>query len=91
LTDAATPPDTIPAANHTIQSVAITGVIGTGPTNGITYPLAIPTTAASIFNAAAKSGMGQSTETFATQLVVPADAAAGVYTATLTITIASGP
>ena len=35
--------------------------------------------------------MGKSTETFTTQLVVPADAAAGAYSETLTITIVSGP
>jgi hypothetical protein len=29
--------------------------------------------------------------TFTTQVAVPADAAAGTYTATLTVTIAAGP
>src|ERR1700694_3766778 len=37
--------DTIPAANHTIQSVATSGVTGTAPVNAIGYPLAIPTAA----------------------------------------------
>lgn len=83
--------DTIPAANHTIQSVAISGTTGTAPVNSIGYPLAIPTTAAKIFNSAATKGMGKSTETFTTQLAVPADAAAGTYTATFTVTIVSGP
>lgn len=89
LTDAGS--DTIPAANHTIQSVATSGVTGTGPVNAITYPLAIPTTAAKVFNSAAAKGMGKSTQTFTTQLAVPADAVAGSYSATMTVTIVSGP
>ncbi len=83
--------DTIPAANHTIQSVATSGVTGTAPVNAITYPLAMPTSGGKIFNSAAAKGMGKSTETFTTQLVVPADAAAGSYSTTLTVTIVSGP
>jgi hypothetical protein len=83
--------DTIPAANHTIRSVAVTGVTGAAPTNGITYPLAIPTASGKIYNAAAGTGTGQATVTFNTQVAVPADAAAGTYTATLTVTIAAGP
>lgn len=89
LTDAAT--DTIPAANHSIQSVAVSGITGTGPTNSVGYPLALPTAAAKIFNAAANTGKGKSTETFTTQLAVPADAAAGSYTATITVSVVSGP
>lgn len=82
--------DTIPAANHTIQSVAISGVTGTAPTNSVATG-AIPTAGGKIFNAAANTGKGKSTETFTTQLAVPADAAAGSYTATMTVTIVSGP
>jgi hypothetical protein len=87
LTDAAN--DTIPASAHTITGVTVSGVKGTAPTNSIALG-AIPTTA-KIFNAAASTGMGQSTMTFATKLAVPADAAAGSYSATLTVTIVSGP
>ena len=83
--------DTIAAANHTIQSVAVTGVTGTAPVNAIGYPLVLPTAAAKIYNAGANTGKGKSTETFTTQLAVPADAAAGTYTATFTVTIVSGP
>jgi hypothetical protein len=82
--------DTIPAVGHTISGVAVTGVTGTAPTNGVALGQ-IPTTTASIFNAAANTGKGRSTETFATALAVPADTAVGVYTATLTVTILSGP
>jgi hypothetical protein len=88
LTDAGS--DTIAAANHTISGVAISGVTGTAPTNSIT-PGQIPTTAAKIFNATANTGKGKSTETFSTALTIPADTAAGTYTATLTVTIVSGP
>jgi len=88
LTDAAS--DTIPAVGQTISGVTITGVTGTGPTNSIANGQ-IPTTAAKIFNAAANTGKGRSTETFSTALAVPADTATGTYTATLTVTIVSGP
>ncbi len=88
LTD--TGSDTIAATNQTISGVTISGVTGTAPTNSIAAGQ-IPTTAAKIFNAAANTGKGQSTETFATALAVPADTAAGTYTATLTVTIVSGP
>ncbi len=83
--------DTIPASAHTIQSAAISGTTGTAPVNGISYPMAIPTSAAKIFSSATTKGMGKSTETFTTQLAVPADAAAGSYSATLTVTIVAGP
>ncbi|MGI8855235.1 MAG: hypothetical protein ACR2JW_05760, partial [Thermomicrobiales bacterium] len=77
--------------NHTIQSVAVTGTTGTAPVNVITYPMAIPSAAAKIYNSALTKGMGKSTETFTTQLAVPADAAAGSYTATMTVSIVAGP
>jgi len=82
--------DTIPAANHTITGVAVSGVKGTAPTNTIALG-AIPTTSGKIYDATALTGMGQSTMTFATKLQVPADAAAGTYSATMTVTIVSGP
>jgi hypothetical protein len=83
--------DVIPASGHQISSVATTGVTGVAPTNGITYPRQIPTSLAKVFNAAPSTGTGQSTETFTTALAVPADAASGTYSTTLTVTIASGP
>jgi hypothetical protein len=88
LTDAGS--DAIAATNHTISGVAISGVTGTAPTNSIALGQ-IPTTAAKIFNATANTGKGKSTETFSTALTVPADTAAGTYTATLTVTIVTGP
>jgi hypothetical protein len=82
--------DTIPAANHTITGVTASAVKGTGPTNNVA-PGTIPATSGKIYNATANTGMGQSTMTFATKLQVPADAAAGTYSTTMTVTIVSGP
>lgn len=82
--------DSIPAANHSISGVSISNVTGVGPSNSIVTG-SIPTTTGKIFNAAANTGMGQSTMTFNTQLTVPANAAAGTYSATMTISIVSGP
>jgi hypothetical protein len=82
--------DMIPAANHTITGVTVSGVKGTAPTSNVALG-AIPTTSGKVYNAAATTGMGQSTMTFATKLQVPADAAAGTYSATMTVTIVSGP
>ena len=87
----ATDSSTIPASAHTIQNVALSNVTGTAPVDNIVYPLAIPTTTGKIFSANANSGSGKSTMTFATQLAVPADASAGSYTATLTVSVVSGP
>ena len=89
LTDAAS--DTIPAANHTIQNVTVSGTTGTAPTNGVNYPMAIPTASGKIYNAAVNTGTGQATMTFNTQLSAPAETPAGTYTATLTVTVAAGP
>jgi hypothetical protein len=81
---------TIPAANHAISGVSVSGVKGVGPANSVTTG-AIPTTAGKIFNAAANSGMGQATMTFNTQLTVPASALEGTYTTTLVVSIVAGP
>lgn len=91
LTTGGVTPRTIAASNHTLTGASVSGVTGTGPTNAIPYPMAIPTTTAKIYNAALNTGMGQSTITLATQLAVPANTYAGSYSATLTISIVSGP
>jgi hypothetical protein len=91
LTDATN--DTIPAANHVLTGATVSNTTGNAPPVNtlVTYPQAIPTTSASIFSANAGTGKGKSTETFATKLTVPADAAAGSYSALMTVTISSGP
>lgn len=54
--------NTIPAANRSISGVSVRGVKGVGPSNSVVTGQ-IPTTMGKIFNAAANSGMGQSTMT----------------------------
>jgi hypothetical protein len=84
--------DIIPASGHTILNVLITPGTGTAPDNSsMSYGTAIPTTAAKVFSAAVNTGKGRSTETFNTQLAIPADAAAGDYSALMTVSIVSGP
>lgn len=66
------------------------------PNSSIAYPVAIPSgagppTAVKYFNSAASSGMGSFTLTLNGQVSVPANSYADTYTATRTITIASGP
>lgn len=68
----------------------------TAPTNGITYPLTVPAgatapAAVSFYNAAVNTGMGDFTVTPTLQVAVPANAYAGTYSSTVTITIASAP
>ncbi|MGI8857005.1 MAG: WxL domain-containing protein [Thermomicrobiales bacterium] len=82
--------NTIPAANHSISGVSVSGVKGVGPSNSVVTGQ-IPTTMGKIFNAAANSGMGQATMAFNTQLTVPASALAGTYNTTMTVSIVSGP
>jgi hypothetical protein len=92
LTDASQNPNaTIAASNHTITSATPSQTTGVPPTNGATYPMQIPTDGGKIFSANASTGKGKSTLTFATQLHIPADATAGSYSTTMTVTIAAGP
>jgi hypothetical protein len=85
--------DTILASAHTLASVpTVTHVTGLDPVNTLSaYPMTIPTSTATVFNAQPGSGKGKSTVNFATQLAVPADAAAGTYHAGLTVTVVQGP
>jgi hypothetical protein len=82
--------NTIPAENHSISGVSVSGVKGVGPSNSVVTGQ-IPTTMGKIFNAAPNSGMGQSTMTFNTQLTVPASSLAGSYSTTMTVSIVAGP
>lgn len=63
----------------------------TATTSGITYPLALTTTAAKVFNAAADSGMGKVDITPTVQVSVPGNAYAATYTSTVTLAAATGP
>ena len=66
------------------------------PTNSIAHPLTVPAgptapAAVKFYNAAAGTGMGEFDIKPSLQLSVPANAYAGSYTSTITITVASGP
>jgi hypothetical protein len=84
------------AATITGVSALCDGGTCSEPVNGIGYPLTVPAdevapTAATLFNAAVDSGMGDFTLTPTFQLSVPANAYAGNYSSTITLDIASGP
>ena len=68
----------------------------TGPANHITYPLLVPAgqtppVPVKFFDATANSGLGKFSIMMMVQVTVPASTERGVYTSTLTITVASGP
>jgi hypothetical protein len=63
----------------------------TQPTNNVTWPITINTTAAKIFNAAANTGQGTVILTGTYTITYPANAIAGTYSSTITYAVASGP
>ena len=78
-----------------VSSVCDTGTC-TNPTNVIGYALTVPADtapplAATFFNAAVTTGMGDFTITPTFELSVPAATYAGTYTSTMTLTLASAP
>jgi hypothetical protein len=86
----------LPADALTISGVTVVKNSGKSPTNTTSYPVTVPTAdtappAVKFAGAAADSGMGKFTVTPAIALAVPADAYAGDYASTLTISIVSGP
>jgi hypothetical protein len=92
LTDTSQNPNaTIAASNHTLTGASASDTTGAPPTNGVSYPMQIPGDGSKIFSANAGTGKGKATLAFATNLHVPADALAGSYSTTMTVTIASGP
>jgi hypothetical protein len=78
---------------------SMTGVVATptgnstNPTNSVTYPLGVPTTAPAVkfFNAAVNTGMGSFTVTPTVGVFVPQNSFAGTYTSNVTVAIVSGP
>ena len=83
---------TLTGAALTIQSVTWTcdvGVTCTTPTNSITYPLTVPTTATTIY--ADSTGAGVGTLGFVFGLTVPANVYSGTYSSTWTLTSQAGP
>lgn len=84
------------AASITGATVVCDAGTCTNPTNGITYPLTVPAgstapAAVSLYNAALDTGMGDFTVTPTFQVAVPANAYAGAYSSTVTLTIATAP
>ncbi len=78
----------------TITSVAIGTCSGSGcvnPSNSVTWPIALSSSAVKIVNAALGSGRGTIPLTVNFTLPVPGNAFAGAYTSTFTFAIASGP
>ena len=73
-----------------------TGAECTPATDAVSYPYVLPTgtsppVATALFSAAAGTGMGDQTVTPSFSLDVPANAAAGAYSATWTFSLVSGP
>jgi hypothetical protein len=58
---------------------------------GITYPLAIGTTAAKFFSAALNTGLGKIDVTPTISVAIPGNAYAGTYTSTVTLAATTGP
>ena len=90
-------PRTLSTSASSITGVtsACAGGTCTNPTNGISYPVAVPAgaeaAAVKFFNAAAESGMGEFTLTPTVAVSVPANTYAGTYTSTITLASVSGP
>ena len=90
---------TLTSGSKTLPAMQVTGVTsanctGSGcvnPTNSVTWPVTLGTTGVKIFNAAANTGKGSVVLTATYQLTYPANALPGTYTATVTVTAASGP
>ena len=90
---------TLTSGSNTLPALKVIGVTNancTGggcvnPTNSITWPVTLGTTGVKIFNAAAKTGKGSVVLTATYQLIYPANALPGTYTATITVTAVSGP
>jgi len=87
------------ATTHTLPALAVTaGTYScqsgctTSPTpTGITYPITLSTSPKTIYNANTGTGRGTYRITNTYQVTYPASAVAGTYSATLTLTGATGP
>jgi hypothetical protein len=98
FTTSSGPVRTLPTDASMITGVGNSCATGTctAPSSAIGYNLAIPAgagppTAVKYYNAAANTGMGRFTNTPSVSVGVPANAYAGTYTSTLTISAVSGP
>jgi hypothetical protein len=93
---------TLPVGATTITSAPATATCDTGVTctpagsNSVSYPYSLPAgstapTATKLFNAGLGSGMGDQTLNPTWTLAIPANAYAGNYTSTWTLSLVSGP
>lgn len=86
-------------SGHTLAAGTVTGVSAachagsscTAATNAIGYPIGLSTTAAKFFNASANTGMGKVDVTPSVSVLIPGNAFAGTYSATVTLAAVSGP
>lgn len=86
--------DTSSATASTSPSDSCTASPCVAPTlSSMTYPATVPDTGspAKIYNAAAKTGVGQITAATTWWLTTPADTVEGSYSSTITLAINSGP
>ncbi len=91
-------PSTLATNASSITGVTNTCAGGscTNPTNSVTYPVGVPAgatapTAVKYFNAATSTGKGKFNNTPGVDVFLPADANAGTYSSTLTLSAVSGP
>lgn len=79
-----------------VANACASGSTCTNPTNSVTYPVGVPAgatapTAVKYFNAATGTGKGKFDNTPGVNVFIPADANAGTYSSTLTLSAVSGP
>ena len=87
------------ASTHTLPAMQVTagtfscqtGCTTSPSPTGITYPITLSTSPQTIYNARANTGRGTYRITSTYQLTYPASAVTGTYSATLTLTGATGP
>jgi hypothetical protein len=90
---------TLTSGTHTLPALIVTtvtrgnctGLFCTNPTNSVTWPVSLSTTAAKIYNAAANTGTGTVILTGTYQITYPANALPGTYSATVTLATSTGP
>ncbi len=67
------------------------GCVSSPSPTGVTYPITLSSTAQTIYNAQADTGIGVYNVTSTFQITYPANTIAGTYIATITLTGATGP
>ena len=90
---------TLTSGTNTLPGIVITGVTrgtcsGTScinPSNSVTWPFTLSTTATRIYNAAVNTGTGTVGLTSTYKINYPANALPGSYTSTVTVATTTGP